>query len=298
MDVSIILVNYNTQKMTSECIDSIFKYTKGVSFEIILVDNNSKDGSSKYFANDKRVKFIEAGDNLGFGRANNLGLKYATGKYIFFLNTDTLLLNNAVKLFFDYGEAHLNEKIGGVGCLLLGKENQVIHSFAKFPTITMVLYNSIFNHILGKFGHYRNLLDITHDDTSKPSFHVDYVTGADLFVAKKVIDECGAFDPDFFMYYEETEMQHRWGRKGYTARVIKTPSIIHLAGMSTQNANKEFNWKKDIIVKKSELKYFKKTCSVFYYWFYRICFFTYLIDPIRKRKNKQYIKELLKLTFI
>ena len=297
MDVSIILVNYNTLKMTSECIDTIYAQTKDVSFEVILVDNDSKDGSQEFFAKDKRVRFVESGGNIGFGRANNLGLKYATGKYIFFLNTDTLLLNNAVKLFFDYAETHKDEKIGGIGCLLVGKEHQIIHSFAEFPSVTRVLYDSILNHILGKLGHYRYMLDTTNDDTSKPTFHVDYVTGADLFVAKSVVDECGAFDPDFFMYYEETEMQHRWAQKAYEARIIKTPSIIHVAGMPTKSKDNTFNWKKDIVVKKSEIKYFKKTSSTLYYWLYRLCFLTYLIEPIRKRGDRQYIKELLKLSF-
>lgn len=282
--------------MTSECIDTIYAQTKDVSFEVILVDNDSKDGSQEFFAQDKRVRFVESGGNIGFGRANNLGLKYAIGKYIFFLNTDTLLLNNAVKYFFDFAESHQNEQIGGIGCLLLGKDHLYTHSFAKFPSIKMVLYHSLFNNILGKFGHYHNMYDTTNDDTSKSSFNVDYITGADLFVPKDVIKRCGAFDPDFFMYYEETEMQHRWADKGYKAYIIKTPSIVHLAGMSSKRKSQGFNWRKDLIGKQSELKYFKKTSTKVYYLLYRLVFFTYLVNPIRKGMDKHYISELFKLS--
>ena len=96
MDVSIIIVNFKTFLLTKNCIESIIAKTFGVEYEIILVDNASSDGSQEFFANDARIKFIEAGRNLGFGKANNLGVQQAKGDYIFFLNSDTLLLNNAI----------------------------------------------------------------------------------------------------------------------------------------------------------------------------------------------------------
>ena len=86
MHVSIIIVNYNTKQLTKNCIESIIAKTSGVEYEIILVDNESSDGSQEVFASDKQIKFIEAGENLGFGKANNLGAQYAKGDYIFFLN--------------------------------------------------------------------------------------------------------------------------------------------------------------------------------------------------------------------
>ena len=98
MDVSVI-VNYNTKALTKSCIESIFSETCGIEFEVILVDNASSDGSKELFQIDERIIFIESNVNLGFGKANNLGYKYATGKYIFLLNSDTLLKNNAIKLY-------------------------------------------------------------------------------------------------------------------------------------------------------------------------------------------------------
>lgn len=120
MDVSIIIVNYNTRQLTSNCIESIFKYTNGVSFEVILVDNASTDGSIDFFTNDERIIFISSKENLGFGRANNLGYKVAKGRYIFLLNSDTLLLNNAIKIFCDT-MSNVDGNIACIGTLLRDK---------------------------------------------------------------------------------------------------------------------------------------------------------------------------------
>ena len=112
MDVSVIIVNYNTKKLTKNCIDSIFQNTKDVKFEVILVDNASTDGSKEFFEQDNRIKYIYSTTNLGFGKANNLGYKEASGKYLFLLNSDTLLLNNAIDLFYVIAEKDTNKNIG------------------------------------------------------------------------------------------------------------------------------------------------------------------------------------------
>ena len=91
MNVSIIIVNYNTLHVLKPCIDSIVNQTHDVEYEIIVVDNGSTDGSIEALSTDERVTLIPMGENLGFGRANNQGLKISKGKYIFFLNSDTLL---------------------------------------------------------------------------------------------------------------------------------------------------------------------------------------------------------------
>lgn len=99
MDVSVIIVTYNTLALTRDCIDSIFRHTANVQFEVIVVDNASEDGSYDYFSKDRRIIYVYSQENMGFGRANNLGLEYASGEYIFLLNSDTYLKNNAIKIF-------------------------------------------------------------------------------------------------------------------------------------------------------------------------------------------------------
>lgn len=282
MDVSVIIVNYNTLALTQQCIESIYQKTDGVSFEIIVVDNSSTDSSQELLPKDNRIVFIESGENLGFGKANNLGLKHAKGKYIFFLNSDTLLVNNAVKEFFDFAESYMG-KVGAIGCLLTNNEGQIIHSYSSFPSINWAFKSVIIAHIYKYlFKKDYKLYDKTNDDVSKPVFHVDYVTGADLFVERKVVEECGAFDPDFFMYYEETEMQHRWAKRGYLSYIIKTPQIIHLEGGS-QDRSRQFRTDKFIRSFKSEKLYFKKTKSKFGYVLFRLSALIYVFVFIKNR---------------
>lgn len=171
MDVSVIIVNYNTLGLTSDCIESIIAQTSTVEYEIILVDNASTDGSKEVFAQDKRIKYIYSDQNLGFGRANNLGIREAKGRYLFFLNSDTILLNNAVKLFFDFCEKNPDRKIGAVGAVLKDQNQKNIHSYGRFITPRGEIAE-----VLGKYLRFlkkRNLLCPASVQQPTP---VDYIT--------------------------------------------------------------------------------------------------------------------------
>lgn len=234
MDVSIIIVNYNTKKMTNDCIDSIVKHTCGLEYEIILVDNDSKDGSPDFFKDDKRIHFIRSNENLGFGRANNLGYRYSKGKYIFLLNSDTILLNNAVKLFFDYFENDNNKKNACLGSFLLNEKKERIHSFARFPNAGFYI-KTILNQYTSLFK--IDLLRKHYNDCIPDGQY--YITGADLFIRRDIIEELGMFDEKYFMYFEETDMQKRYYDAGYKSLVIEGPQIIHLCGGSNKNIKKK-----------------------------------------------------------
>lgn len=237
MDVTIIIVNYNTLELTNACVDSIAEKTSGINYEIILVDNASTDGSKEFFENDARIKYIYSTENLGFGRANNLGYKQSTGKYIFLLNSDTLLLNNAIKEFYDMMESHA-DNIACMGCLLTDVNGKQIHSYGRFPTLMNTLIRRCLPfwkkipHISAGFD-YKN---VKYFDNK--CFIVEYVTGADLFIRRHVVEKYGLFDPDFFMYYEETEMQFRYKKHGFYSCIINTPKIIHLEGGSQKKSNR------------------------------------------------------------
>ena len=116
MNVSIIIVNYNTSNLLKDCLCSIIEKTQFIEYEIIVVDNNSGDDSvamvEQQFTN---VKLIKNNINLGFGKANNIGYTYAKGKYLFLLNTDTLLINNAIKILFDFMEDPKHSSVGSCG---------------------------------------------------------------------------------------------------------------------------------------------------------------------------------------
>ena len=134
-DVSIIIVNYNTKDLLQTCISSVIEHTKEISYEIIVSDNGSKDKSIEMLKKEfPQVILIENNRNLGFGAANNVAVKTAKGKYIFYLNSDTILLNNAVKMFFDFWEKANIENIGVLGAQLLNAEHQQVQSWGKYPT--------------------------------------------------------------------------------------------------------------------------------------------------------------------
>lgn len=252
IDVSVIIVNYNTKALTKACIDSVFFKTKGVSFEVILVDNASNDGSKEYFACDQRINYIYHHSNVGFGRANNLGYQYAKGDYIFFLNSDTLLMNNAIYELFHYLDA-TDTSIGCIGCVLTDRYGHITHSYGDFPTIK--------SYCLRLLAYYHIRLKAYSDMPKEGDVYplnVDYVTGADMFVKRHVLEECGLFDPDFFMYFEETDLQYRFRQHGYISQIIISPAIKHLQGASNRPTKKGKSLKMAQIELKSRLLYAKK----------------------------------------
>lgn len=283
MDVSIIIVNYNTLKLTSECIESVIKNTKGLDYEIVLVDNASKDGSKEFFGRDTRLKYIYSDENLGFGRANNLGYKYCLGKYIFLLNSDTLLLNNAVYAFWKSAEES-DTTIACFGSVLLNANGQTTHSYSIFPSICSTLKSLYYLYM-------RKSID-EEPPTTLPKV-VDYVTGADLFIRRKQIEQLGLFNPDFFMYYEETELQYRYFKKGYKSVVISGPEIIHLEGASVNK--KKRKGPRRLFFFTSMFKFMRKRYNNIGYVAFRIIAVLYLPIVIRKDNSISENKDLLKL---
>lgn len=273
MQVSIIIVTYNTRQMTAECINRVFEKTQNVDFEIILVDNGSSDGSKEFFEKDSRIKYVYSEKNLGFGKANNLGYTYASGKYIFLLNSDTLLVNNAIYEMFHFMET-ADSSVGCCGGMLQNRDGSFQSGYFKhFPSLWF-----IFQEVLIEVcplttlinNPYRTVCDSNQMD--RYPVDVSYICGAALFIRKDVVEKCGLFDPKFFMYYEETEMQFRYQKNGFKSVVIDTPKIIHFQGASSsktdsskklKNQLKKFciNLKKLNVKLKSRFIYAKKTFS-------------------------------------
>ena len=265
MKVSVIIVNYNTLHVLRPCLDSIIEQTAGIDYEIIVVDNGSTDGSIEALSGDNHVILIPTGENLGFGRANNKGLEQAKGDYIFFLNSDTLLKNNAVKMLYDFAQQYQG-KLGALGCILEDRQGNRIHSYGPFPKMGNDFHKFLWIPILKG-------LRLYHQPAIKYPEHwmkVDYVTGADLFVSRQVLDECGSFHPAFFMYYEESEMQHRFHLHGYDNILLNGPEIVHLEGEGGK-AGKQSKFIRDTYRQERSLFiYFKLTEPRWKYYLYRI----------------------------
>lgn len=224
IEVSVIIVNYNTKYLLRECLESIYRHTAHVSFEIIVVDNASKDGSQRYITTlHPHLKWINSPTNIGFGRANNLGAEHAEGQYLFLLNSDTLLLNNAIKHLHDYMQSHAHEPLGAIGAWLTDAQGSPNSSYGDFPTPRSEL-----RYIASTLR--------PHPKPHAPTeMDVDYICGADIFMRRELFARLSGFDPHIFMYYEETELQWRMAKMGYIRRLIPTPQIIHLEGGSFTN---------------------------------------------------------------
>lgn len=238
-DVSVIIVNYNTKQLLKDCLTSIYEKTDGIDFEVIVSDNSSQDGSCEMCRECfPQVRLIENNANLGFGAANNRGLAVATGKYVFYLNSDTVLLNNAIKIFFDYFEAHADENIGAIGCNLKNANGEYVHSYGEIVPLKKQL-GSLFHTLLGITkdtllyiisGFKKQELVINHSANFFIGT-VPFVTGADLFVRN---DEYAKFDEFFFLYKEEDDLQMQMHKVSLESRLIAGPEIIHLEGGSAK----------------------------------------------------------------
>ncbi|HHT22814.1 MAG TPA: glycosyltransferase family 2 protein [Bacteroidales bacterium] len=289
-DVSVVIVSYNTEKLLYNCIKSIYEQTSSLSFEVIVVDNNSSDNSTEVIAeNFPDVKVIKLPENVGFGNASNLGADYANSKYVLFLNSDTILKNNAIKLFYDYFETHnKSNDIGAIGGLLIDENDEIIHSFGRFPKLSRDLVRMLKDRFYKTTRIFKRYVK-TSNKTIESGF-VDYITGADLFVPVEVFKRLGGFDKYFFMYFEESDLQLRMQKEGLKRMVVEGPSIIHLEGASF---NKPKTNLKRIYYDRSMLHFYSKNLGFFSYCF---LFFVKLMNIFSLRytfkENIEYIKAL------
>lgn len=230
LNVSIIIVNYNTLELTKNTIESVFEKTKDINYEIILVDNASVDGSVEFFEKNYsgKIIFIKSNENLGFGRANNKGIEKAKGKYIFLLNSDTLLINNAIKILFDFMEK--NNDVGICGGNLFDKNLLPTHSFRLNLTSLKTEMGNFFNvieKINVKYFNRRKDFNYTNKE-----IEVGYILGANIFTSKKNFEKVDGFSKDIFMYYEDVELAYKIKKNGYKIYNVPDAKIIHLEGQS------------------------------------------------------------------
>ena len=255
MEVSVIIVNYKTPQLCINCINSVFEKTVGIDFEIILVDNDSQDDSLRIIKEEfgERVTLVDAKGNLGFGKANNLGAKYTKGEYLFLLNSDTILRNNAIKYLYDFIKQ--DSTVGIVGGNLFDNDGNPAHSFKynQFDLSSLKVsgfFRTMWQKVSGKTQEWE------FNDTKEPVELNGYITGADLMIKKSIFDEVGGFDSDFFMYFEESEMTFRVRQLGYKVYSVPEAEIIHLEGASTKG--KSFSERRQRMFNESAVVYFRK----------------------------------------
>jgi GT2 family glycosyltransferase len=304
MDVSIIIVNYNTKSLLRDCLESIYKHTEGIEFEIIVSDNGSSDGSDKMIKSEyPGVILLENGANLGFGAANNRALAAAGGRYIFYLNSDTVLLNNAVKIFHDFWENHGDrEGLGALGCSLLDKNFRPAHSYGSFPELNGEILWLCHNIASGLVKMILTVLPfgISAFKGKKPDGAlffgcVDYITGADLFLKN---DKTAYFDERYFLYVEEIDLEFNLRKHNKQRMIIEGPAIMHLGGGSDiKSAPVNFAKESNVYISLSKLIFFNKHYgrNGIRLFILKLLTLIWWLNPLLLPMSRRHFKELSRL---
>jgi GT2 family glycosyltransferase len=236
IDVSIIIVNYNVKDYLLQCLRSLEQLDSSLRSEVIVVDNHSTDGSVQDLqAQFPLVRWIALDENIGYGRANNLGLEQASGRYTLFLNPDTIIGRDVLRIMATYMDA--NPEVGMAGCKVLNPDGsfQVAcrrglptpwASFCKLFGLQSIFPNSKL------FARY-NLTYLPIDAT----YPVDALIGAFMMGPTDLMKQLGGFDPAFFMYGEDIDLCYRVKLAGKRVMYVHSTSIIHYKGESTKRSS-------------------------------------------------------------
>ena len=230
MDLSVVIVNYQTFELTKNTINSILEYDHPFSYEIFVVDNASTDDSLerlKDYFNDK-VKFIASIENNGFAAGNNQALRQAEGKYQLLLNSDTLVWQNTLENIYEYMEA--NPDVGACGCRVLLEDGELDKACKRsFPNVKNSFFR-LFHVPTGSKDDNYNLTDLPDDEI----YEIDCLTGAFMFMRKDALDKVGLLDETFFMYGEDIDLCYRIKHGGWKIVYYGKSKITHLKGASSK----------------------------------------------------------------
>ena len=236
LDLSIVIVNYNVEYFLEQCLNSVIKASQQLKTEIIVVDNNSSDGSIEMLKHKfQGVHLIENKDNVGFSRANNQGIKLSQGKYVLLLNPDTVIEEQTLTKMVSRMDK--DDTIGGLGVRMVdGKGNFLPESKRGLPTPIVAFYkifglSSLFKKSK-KFGRY-HLSYLNEFEENE----IEILSGAFMCMRKKVLDEIGLLDEDFFMYGEDIDLSYRIIKAGYKNLYFPDTTIIHYKGESTKKSS-------------------------------------------------------------
>ena len=226
MNISVIIVSYNTAPLLLQCVESIIEHTHDVSYEIIVVDNSSEEKDLDKLRQDRRFTLIEMHENLGFGRANNVGVKQSKGDHIFLLNPDTILVNDALSIL--YRHLMTSPHTGVCGGNIYNKDMQPAHSYHVMPPSILSEMDFACGQLYRRIRYGKNA---QFNHTGK-EMDVAMITGADMMIRRTAWEEVEGFDPIFFMYCEDADLCLRIKSQGYHIVSVPDASIIHLEGKS------------------------------------------------------------------
>lgn len=274
VDVSVIIVNYNTEDLTMACVDSVLKQTSDINYEIIVVDNASPDGPPLSIDANPKVQLIKSAENGGFAKGNNIGITNAKGRYILLLNSDTELLNDALAISMKLMDQ--NKDWGILGGQLVNPGNRIQHSARRFRSILWEILELVPLYLFLPKRKKEELMLHHYFDHSR-HVEADWISGAFMFIRKEVIDSFpqNKLPEDYFMYCEDVLWCWMAKTKGWKVVFNPEPKIFHHHHGSV-NKEKAIKVRKEII--KNHLDFVRR----YYYPGYKF----YVFKPLFLFKQK------------
>ncbi len=242
MDLSILIVNWNTKAYLQECLQSIYSSVKSISYEVIVVDNNSGDGSTEMVRkNFPEARLIENKDNAGFARGNNQAYGVSKGKVIGLLNPDTIIYPDTFEKMVEYLNTH--NGVGAVSCKFLNPDGTLQREFyRRFPTVSTIFFRythlgqrmnpRIFkNKVLNRFFYY--------DKSFKDTEVVEQPGATCLFIRRSIVEKIGLFDEQFPILFNDVDLCKRVWDEGYEIHVLADAHITHYGGANIRKLQRE-----------------------------------------------------------
>lgn len=269
VDISVIIVSYNTKALLRQCLDSVFRSLKhgdagsmAASYEVFVVDNDSQDGSVEMVSERfPDVTLLRAGRNLGFAAANNLAMERASGRYVLFLNPDAVVVGNALWELAGFMDIHPDTGVA-TGSFICPDGSFQEGAFS-FPT----LWGTLLDFFPFSYRLMRSKLNGRYPPSSyAAAFEIDYPLGACFMVRREALCDVGSFSEDFFLYCEELEWCWRIKKAGWRIYCYPTPTIVHYGGQSTKQRRDEMF----LQLHRSRLIFFKKHYSPLFCAFNRM----------------------------
>lgn len=267
MDLSIIIVNWNSSEYVRECLKSIYRETRSLDYEIVVVDNASFDGCDRMLEKEfPGVVFVQSAKNIGFAGANNLGFQNSSGRNLLFLNPDTEVIGTAINKMFHFLDSRSDA--GAIGCRLLNSDKSLQTSCIQpFPTIVNQMLDiellKVWSPKLKMWG-----IAPLFSTTDSPE-QVEVISGACVMVKRNVFEEIDKFSEEYFMYSEDIDLCYKIKKKGYGLYYSGGGAAIihHGGGSSNQHPVKDMNI---VLMRESVFKFLRKSKGAFYAQLYKI----------------------------
>jgi hypothetical protein len=264
MDLSIIIVNWNSKEYLRKCLGSILAETRELEFEIIVVDSASFDGCEEMLRKEfPQVRFIQSRENLGFAKSNNLAFQSARSEFVLFLNPDTEIVGSAIN------ELHAAFKkladAGAVGGRLVNTDETVQTSCIQaFPTILNQVLSAEW--LRRRFPKSRLWGMAPLYETSTSPQLVEAISGACVMLPRWLLEKVGVFSEDYFMYAEDIDLSLKVSQAGYKCYYVPNATVVHHGGGSSQQAGSNLT---SMHMQESAWRFFRKTRGRFYGLVYR-----------------------------